>query len=82
MFIEALDKELDYAIRDELEYQDYLDSRADDAAILGYAMEAVFSRLPIDVQRKLVRNLNDISYSDVIHILSKEDFNRYINRYF
>lgn len=82
VFIKALDKELDDAVRDELEYQDDLDSRADDAAILGYAMEAVFSRLPIDVQRKLVRNLNDVSYSDMINILSKEDFNRYMDRYF
>lgn len=82
MFIDALDKELGYAMKDELEYQDGLDSRADDAAILGYAMKDVFYRLPINVQRKLVRNPDNVDYPDMLFILKRKDFNSYMDLYF
>ena len=78
--INALDKELDDEIEGEIEYQMEQDSFADDDAILGYAMEAVFSRLPIKTQRELVPNLDNISYSDMINLLKREDLKRYIDK--
>ena len=78
--INALDKELDDEIESEIEYQMEQDSFADDDAILGYAMEAVFSRLPIKTQRELVSNLDNISYTDMINLLEREDLERYIDK--
>lgn len=79
--IKALDRYLDDEIEWEIEYELDTDSLSPDDTILGHAMKPIFlDKLPHETQKKLVFNPDNIDYSDMINLLEREDFKRYIDR--